>query len=332
MMRFLPALLCTILALVSQQRQVKPEKASERSELEAALGFEVPSTDNMPGGWGGGPPGTIFVDDKVVHTGRWAARIERKAESPNDFSALTKFLEMDFSGETLELRGFLRTEDVSDLAGLWMREDGQSPALAFDNMQSRQLKGTTAWTEYSISLPVSSEAKTLFFGVLLSGTGKTWADDLQLLVDGKPIWEAPKVERPTTVLERDHQFDAGSGIVITGEMSKAQVDNLARLGRVWGFLKYHHPKAATGQIHWDYELFRVIPEILSASNSSSANSVLVKWIDGLGAVAPCERCAQLDRSDLYFGPDLGWIGDKNLLGEQLSQRLETRNHTMLERS
>ena len=323
MMRFLLALQCATLALVSQERQVQPEKASDRSELEAALGFEVPPTGNMPGGWGGGPPGTIFVDDKVVHSGRWAARIERKAETPNDFSALTKLLEMDFSGATVELRGFLRTEDVSDFAGLWMREDGQSPALAFDNMQSRQLKGTTAWTEYSISLPVHSEAKTLFFGVLLSGTGKTWADDLQLLVDGKPIWEAPKAERPTTALERDHQFDAGSGIVITGQMAKAQVDNLARLARVWGFLKYHHPKVTTGQIHWDYELFRVMPEILSARDSSSADSVLVKWIDSLGPVALCQRCAQLDRRDLYFGPDLGWIGDKNLLGKQLSQRLET---------
>ena len=323
MMRFLPSLLCAILALVSQEPQVKPEKASDRSGLEAALGFEVPPTGNMPRGWVGGPPGTIFVDDKVVHSGRWAARIERQAGSPRDFSVLTKFLEMNFSGVTVELRGFLRTEDVSDFAGLWMREDGESPALAFDNMQSRQLKGTTAWTEYSISLPVRSEARTLFFGVLLSGTGKTWADDLQLLVDGKPIWDAPKVERPTTVLERDHQFDAGSGIVITDDLSKAQVDNLARLGRVWGFLKYHHPKVMTGQIHWDYELFRVMPEILSASDSSSANSALVKWINSLGPVAPCERCAKLERSDLYFAPDLSWIGDKNLLGEQLSQRLET---------
>jgi len=34
------------------------------------------------------------------------------------------------------------------------------------------------------------------------GNGKAWADDLQLLVDGKPIGEAPKVERATTVLER----------------------------------------------------------------------------------------------------------------------------------
>ena len=117
MMRFLPSLLCAILALVSQEPQVKPEKASDRSGLEAALGFEVPPTGNMPGGWVGGPPGTIFVDDKVVHSGRWAARIERQAGSPRDFSVLTKFLEMNFSGVTVELRGFLRTEAVSDFRG-----------------------------------------------------------------------------------------------------------------------------------------------------------------------------------------------------------------------
>jgi len=102
---------------------------------------------------------------------------------------------VDFSGARIELRGFLRTEDVSDFVGLWMREDGETPALAFDNMQDRKLKGTTAWTEYSISLPVHSEARKLFFGVLCRNR-KAWADDLQLLVDGKPIWEAPRSSDP----------------------------------------------------------------------------------------------------------------------------------------
>ena len=104
------------------------------------------------------------------------------------------------------------TDAVTGFVGLWMREDGVSPGLAFDNMQQRGLKGTNDWAEYSITLPVKSEAKQLFFGVLVSGTGKAWADDLQLLVDGKPIWEAPKVEKPKTVLDLDHEFDGGSKI------------------------------------------------------------------------------------------------------------------------
>ena len=320
MTRFLLALMCATQALVCQAQQ--PQKQSERSTLDAVLSFELPPTGDMPGGWSGGPPGTIFADDKIVHKGRWAARIERNADSPYDFSTITKSLDLDFSGATIELKGFLRTEDVSNFVGLWMREDGETPALAFDNMQNRQIKGTITWTEYTISLPVHSEARKLFFGVLLSGTGKAWADDLQLLVDGKPIGEAPKVERATTVLERDHQFDAGSGIAISGEISKIRVENLATLGRVWGFLKYHHPKVTTGQIHWDYELLRVMPQVLSTGDHAAANALLVKWIDGFGAIAACEPCAKLEENDLYFRPDVGWIASQLLLGDQLSQRLQ----------
>jgi hypothetical protein len=315
------ALMCATLALVCQAQQTKPEKLRDRTDLEAALGFEAPPTDDVPGGWGGGPPGTIFVDDKVVHGGRLSARIQRNADSPNNFSTITKSLDMDFSGSTLELRGFLRTEDVSDFVGLWMREDGDSPALAFDNMQSRQLRGTTAWTEYSISLPVYPEAKNLVFGVLLAGTGKAWADDLQLLVDGKPIWRAPKAARPTTALDRDHEFDTGSGVLIAGDISKIQVENLATLGRVWGFLKYHHPKVTAGQIHWDYELFRIMPQILLATDHASANAALVKWIDGLGPIAPCEPCAKLDEDEINIRSDVRWTASKPLLGDELSHRL-----------
>jgi len=45
-----------------------------RSDLDKTLGFESPPTGEMPGCWQGGPKGTIFADDKVVHGGRWSAR------------------------------------------------------------------------------------------------------------------------------------------------------------------------------------------------------------------------------------------------------------------
>jgi len=118
MKRFLPGLLCVALALVSYGQQLKPEKPNEQSDLKAALSFELPPVSNVPGGWGGGPPETIFMDDKVVPGGKWAVRIERTSESQNSFSTITKSIDMDFSGLSLELRGFLRTEEVSDFAGL----------------------------------------------------------------------------------------------------------------------------------------------------------------------------------------------------------------------
>ncbi|MFZ0803318.1 MAG: S41 family peptidase [Terriglobales bacterium] len=274
----------------------------------------------MPGGWGGGPAGTIFADDKVVHGGRWSARIERRVNSPSQFSTITKSIPIDFSGATIELRGFLRTEDVDNFAGLWMREDGESPSLAFENMQNRQLKGTTPWTEYEIKLPVHPEAKRLFFGVLVAGSGKAWADDLQLLVDGRPVWDAPKADRPKTVFDDDHEFDSGSRVSIN-ELTNVQIDNLVILGKVWGFLKYYHPSITSGNRHWDYDLFRVLPAVLEARDHTLANAVLANWIDKLGKVDACDPCLKMSEVNLKFGPDLDWISDVRVLGAELSHSL-----------
>src|SRR5262249_24063490 len=187
----------------------------------------------------------ISIDEAIMHSGRRSARLERSAASSETFSTITKGLPVDFGGTTVVWRGFLRTEDVSDFTGLWLREDGPGGSVAFDNMQRRQIKGTNDWTEYYITLPLHPEARQLFFGVLISGTGKVWADDLQLLVDGKPVWEAPKVERVKTVLDTDHEFDAGSKINLS-RLTALQTQNLEMLGKVWGFVKYHHPAVAAG--------------------------------------------------------------------------------------
>jgi hypothetical protein len=168
--------------------QAQAPVVSPGPELAAMLNFEAEQqTGQMPRGWTGGPPGTIAVDGEIVHGGRWSVRLARSASDLQGFSTITKSIPIDFQGSTLELRGFLRTENVSAYTGLWMREDGVAGPVAFDNMQQRQINGTRGWTEYSIMLPVRADARWLFFGVLVAGTGTVWADDLQLLVDGKPV-------------------------------------------------------------------------------------------------------------------------------------------------
>ena len=298
---------------------MRSSELTDRSSLGPLLSFEAASTGDAPGGWGGGPAGTIFADNSVVHGGRGAARIERTASSKGTFSSLTVTIPIDFAGSSIELRGYLRTEEVSDFAGFWMREDGEIPGLVFDNMQGRQIKGTTPWTEYSIKLPVHTEARQISFGALLVGTGKAWVDDLQLVVDGKPIAELPRVAAAKTALEQDHQFDQGSGISAQ-KLTNVQIENLVTLGRVWGFLKYHHLKVTSGQLHWDYELFRIMPEILRASSREAANAALARWIDGLGPIARCQPCAKLE-GDVQLRPDLGWIADQRFLGAELSRKL-----------
>jgi Peptidase family S41 len=308
-----------LLSIMLASQSPGPQPAAGRPELDGLLDFEAEHVGGVPKGWSGGPAGTFSVDGQTVHGGRWALRIERKDTSSGAFTAVSKMLPIDFTGAQLELRGFLRTEDISNFAGLWMREDDDGGAVAFDNMQGRQLKGTTEWTEYSIVLPLNRAAKRLLFGVLASGTGRLWADDLRLLVDGKPLADVPRVEPPKTVVDFDKEFDGDSGIAVK-ELTKMQIANLAMLGKVWGFLKYHHPLVTAGKRHWDYELFRILPRVLTAADAPAARSAVNQWIAGLGTVTPCGRCATLVETELHLRPPVTWLTD-DVLGAELGATL-----------
>jgi C-terminal processing protease CtpA/Prc len=294
---------------------------TDQAGLTKILGFENERSGDKPDGWSANPPGTVFNDDKIVHSGQWSVRIERNAQSSGEFSVIGRSISWEFSGKSIEMRGFLRTENVTGYAGLWMRQDKGSEMLSLENMQSQQLKGTHDWAEYKINLPIQAETRSLVFGFLMAGTGKAWVDDLQILVDGRPLWDITKTPAATTVLDRDHEYDGGSRIVLS-ELSSVQIQNLATAGKVWGFLKYHHPLITAGERHWDYDLLRVLPAILSAPDRATANAALAKWIVGLGPVKPC-ACVKLDENEIHLRPRLAWLADNKLLGTELSASLRS---------
>jgi C-terminal processing protease CtpA/Prc len=298
--------------------------AYTRANIADIFGFEVRGSTDLPASWSGGPPGTVAAENTVVHSGHWAVRLDRTQNPSGQFSAISTSIPVDFAGARVELRGFLRTENVSGFAGLWLREDGDSGVIALDNMQSQNLSGTHDWQDFTVALPLDSEARHLFFGVLLAGGGIEWADDLQLLVDGKPVAQAPQraPEKAETDQETDKEFDRGSRIQLK-ELTPLEVNNLATLAQVWGFLKYHHPAITAGKRRWDYELFRIMPRVLSARSCDKLNAILANWIDALGPVDECSDCASLDSADLKLKPDLDWIRDTRYLDIPLSRRLQT---------
>src|SRR5712692_4663786 len=92
------AAICAALPLPCPAQDVHSAKLTDRSALAESLSFEGQQTGASPIGWDGGPAGTIFVDGKIVHSGHWAARIERHADSPGKFSSMHKAIAMDFGG------------------------------------------------------------------------------------------------------------------------------------------------------------------------------------------------------------------------------------------
>ena len=68
-------------------------------------------------------------------------------------------------------------------AGLWLRVTGEGKRpIAFNNMNDSAFGGTNDWTRFSFDLPVADSAESVYFGVLLAGTGDAWYDDLNIEV------------------------------------------------------------------------------------------------------------------------------------------------------
>lgn len=96
------------------------------------------------------------------------------------------FTPKEYYGKTVKLSAFIKTENIKDWAGMWMRIDGEMntkknfpKCLGFDNMQDRPIKGNTDWKKYEIILKVDKEAESISYGVLLSSTGKIYLDDIK---------------------------------------------------------------------------------------------------------------------------------------------------------
>jgi len=305
-----------LLALVVVAGAAHAQDCASHRLSAAMLGFELEPANGAPGGWSGFPPGTVFSDASQKQGGLRSLRFEREAQSAGEFSATTRSLPIAFEGKTIELRGWLRVEGGGS-PRLWMRQDGEKPNLAFVNL-AESAKVSAEWARYSIEFERHPDARAIMFGVTFSGSGKGWADDLELRVDGK-LLEGTEPGTGETAVMRDHELDEGSRFALA-TLNDAQLDALVLTAKVWGFLKYHHPAVTAGRRHWDFDLLRKLPA-LTAAKRPQVQRLLVEWIDSLGPVP--DRTAQLDRPELQLRPDLDWLDDRKLLGKELSARLKS---------
>lgn len=274
--------------------------------------------NNVPANWNdfGSDAYIISLDTINAYSGKNAVIIEYDGKAP-DFKAWAYTIPAKYMGEKIKLTGYLKTENVSEgWAGLWLRID---PQVGFDNMQNRGVTGTTDWKKYEIELDLKpDQAQKIVFGGLLAAKGKIWLDNFNITIDGKPIEEATlKALLPA---EKDKEFDLGSNIEIP-KLNDKGINNLVLLGKIWGFLKYHHPEVGKGNYNWDYELFRMLPSFLEEMTSSSErDKALLNWIDKYGPVPSCASCPEPSK-EAFLKSDYTWI-DKSDISSELKQKLK----------
>lgn len=162
--------------------------------------IEKPSTPPPPTGpvalfspgipvpWSGGSvAGSTFevgLDRGIRRNGGASAYIRTiSAANPgNAFGSFSQsFSAAPYRGRRVRLTGYLKTENVDGTgAGLWMRVDGPTGMLRFDNMISygRGVIGTRDWTQYSVVLDVPLNAISITSGLLMNAAGVVRADDI----------------------------------------------------------------------------------------------------------------------------------------------------------
>jgi hypothetical protein len=164
---------------------------------------------DLPAGWiraGSRPADYEMAVDPAGGRTAAAAFIRARGPNPPDgFGTLMQtFQGTEYYGKRLRFSGYVRAANISNWAGLWMRVDGPPgrPALAFDNMHNRPIKGTSDWRRYEIVLDVPAATSSISFGILLSGPGQAWIDDLQFEVVGRDVPMTGLKTGPSSITDR----------------------------------------------------------------------------------------------------------------------------------
>jgi hypothetical protein len=121
--------------------------------------------------------------------GHGAKFLRSKTSDANAWASLYQTVQAQrYLGQRVRFRARLRTQDLSNWGGLWMRVDGSDGKhLAFYNSQDKPIKGTTDWQERSVVLDVPPNAGMIVFGLIGGGTGQIWMEPLEFDTVGREV-------------------------------------------------------------------------------------------------------------------------------------------------
>jgi hypothetical protein len=156
------------------------------------MSFDGPTAKNEPSGWFNslGLVGNVSTAYKIRvlprpddGKGRCVLFHHPKANRVEFGSLMQRCPAHYLAGQIIRFEGEVRTKDVEQWAGLWLRADGDKiPSLFFDNMHNRPIRGSTSWTKYMIDAQLPQDTRWLNYGILLVGRGMMWADNFRLMV------------------------------------------------------------------------------------------------------------------------------------------------------
>jgi hypothetical protein len=153
------------------------------------LGFEG---SGAKGFYTGGDGYGVILDKAEHQEGSQSLRLQyggkEKVTPPKQvFGGITSKLPVSAAaGKTIHFSGYIKTDDVREgYAGFWWRADDKDhKTMIFKNLLDLAPTGTTDWKLYEIEIDIPAEADNIYYGALLTGTGRAWFDSPVAEIDG----------------------------------------------------------------------------------------------------------------------------------------------------
>lgn len=151
------------------------------------------SVSKLPAPWfvSGERPSSYVagVDHAETVSGKGAKFLRYGAGADDSWASMMQSVSAEhYRGRRLRFQAMIKTRDVSNWAGLWMRVDSDSRySASFYNSQNRPLKGSQDWQLRSVVLDVPQDAHTVSFGLINAGGGTVWIDQLSMETVGSDV-------------------------------------------------------------------------------------------------------------------------------------------------
>lgn len=265
-------------------------------------------------------PGESFVDSTTTYNGHESLCL-RSADSPSHLCAGYYIRMDDIESDSIAFCGKYKF-DSENKSGLYIaiQQIYDNPTNSFkrDNVSHIFIDAESAnvgeWQGFSIKAVIEPNVERIFvYAATSKDDTKIWLNDCKVHFDNKPFGNYVNVKYKA---DEDREFDKASGIRLA-PLTPVMIENLEILGKVWGFLKYYHPEVAKGNYNWDYELFRVLPQVVNAKNEKERNKLLNHWIDKYGEIKETKDYTVADPSIYSHLIDLDWLGDREVFDNEL---------------
>lgn len=130
----------------------------------------------------------VEIDTVVKKAGRQSVSIKSIEISPKEsWGGFGSELKNIYKGKEIEIKSYIKLENVDGMALLVLRTNNNDKVLSFDNMKKKNVNGSKDWKQYSVKFPLDENTTHILIGGMLLGQGKIWFDDFRLLIDGKEV-------------------------------------------------------------------------------------------------------------------------------------------------